>query len=57
MANAWASPNLEATIIQATHTEGMVRLFGRQYLRAENYQPAMAKARRAREAARVIAPR
>ena len=53
----WAAPNLEATIIQATHTEGMVRLFGRQYLRAENYQPAMAKARRAREAARVIAPR
>lgn len=57
IANAWAAPSLEATIIQATHTEGMARLFGRQYLRSENYQPAMAKARRAREAARVIAPR
>lgn len=57
LANAWAAPNLEATVIQATHTEGMARLFNRQYLRSENYQPAMAKARRAMEAARVIAPR
>jgi len=41
MANGWAIPNLEASHIQETHTEGLARLFGRKYLRAENYQPAL----------------
>lgn len=48
MANAWAAPTLEATDIQARHTEGMARLFGRKFLRAENYTSAMAAERRAR---------
>ncbi|WP_291517420.1 hypothetical protein [Acidovorax sp.] len=57
MANAWAAPSLTATQIQANHTEGMARLFGRKHLRAENYQPAMAKERRAYEAEQAVPPR
>lgn len=49
LANAWAAPSLETTIIQATHSEGMARLFGRRYLRAENYRPEMAREKRALE--------
>ncbi len=46
MANAWAAPNLATTDIQAAHSEGMVRLFGKRYLRSENYQPSVAEERR-----------
>lgn len=47
MANGWAAANLTASDVQAAHSEGMARLFGRRYLRAENYQPSIALLRRA----------
>lgn len=47
MANGWAAPNITASDVQAAHSEGMARLFGRRYLRAENYQPSVALLRRA----------
>ena len=36
MANSWAAPNDVAVAVQATHTEGMARLFGHPVLRANN---------------------
>lgn len=45
MANSWSGQNLAAAAVQEAHTEGMVRLFGRRLLRAENFQPEVGKAR------------
>lgn len=36
IANRWASRNELASTVQSAHTEGMARLFGRRWLRAEN---------------------
>lgn len=36
MSNGWASRNPLSSAIQSGHTEGMAKLFGRQWIRAEN---------------------
>ncbi len=36
MSNGWASQNPLSSAIQSGHTEGMAKLFGRQWIRAEN---------------------
>lgn len=44
MSNGWASRNPLSSAIQSGHTEGMAKLFGRNWVRAENGSIPLAKA-------------